>query len=220
MRPTAQRQIDSDLESDKLRARRALNAMLGTNASPNGPGMKVLLVEDDFASTEPIWLVLTQSFWNARFRQYVPRFGNRMSDTLLRQMETGADHSAVALQEAMFARTRIFREIQGWFDKHDIVATPTLSRTALAIDHDFFAPIEIDGATADTVRKAWYPYTLPFNLSANPAVSLPCGWSADGLPIALQLIGPHLGDAALLHAAALFETTRPWTDRHPEVPGL
>jgi len=40
-------------------------------------GATVDLVTDDFASTEPIWLVLTQSFWNARFRQYVPRFGNR-----------------------------------------------------------------------------------------------------------------------------------------------
>src|SRR5438067_2824415 len=50
---------------------------------------------DDFQSTEPIWLVLTQSFWNARFRRYVAQFGNRMSETLLRQMDTGAGHSAV-----------------------------------------------------------------------------------------------------------------------------
>jgi aspartyl-tRNA(Asn)/glutamyl-tRNA(Gln) amidotransferase subunit A len=175
-------------------------------------------VEDDFASTEPIWLVLTQSFWNARFRQYVPRFGNRMSETLLRQMETGAGHSAVALQQAMFERTRIFREIQGWFEDYDIVATPTLSRTALPIDHDFFAPIEIDGVVADTVRKSWYPYTLPFNLSGNPAVTLPCGFGTDGLPIGLQLVGPHLGDARLLRAASLFETARPWTNRRPPVP--
>jgi aspartyl-tRNA(Asn)/glutamyl-tRNA(Gln) amidotransferase subunit A len=61
---------------------------------------------------------------------------------------------------------------------------------------------------------------LPFNLSANPAVSLPCGWGADGLPIALQLIGPHLGDAALLHAAALFEMARPWAERHPDMSNL
>src|SRR5437660_2931660 len=111
---------------------------------------------DDFASTEPIWLILTQSFWNARFRRYVPQFGPRMSETLLRQMDNGAGHSAVALQEAMFERTRVFREIQGWFGRCDIVATPTLSRTALAIDHDFFAALEIDGQPADTVRKAWY----------------------------------------------------------------
>jgi aspartyl-tRNA(Asn)/glutamyl-tRNA(Gln) amidotransferase subunit A len=183
-------------------------------------GAVVEPVNDDFASTEPIWLILTQSFWNARFRRYVAEFGPRMSETLLRQMDNGAGHSAVALQEAMFERTRVFREIQGWFDRYDIVATPTLSRTALAIDHDFFTAIEIDGVTADTVRKAWYPYTLPFNLSGNPAVTLPCGFGADGLPIGLQLVGPHLGDARLLRAAALFETARPWAGERPQVPGL
>ena len=178
-------------------------------------GAVVTPVADGFVSTEPIWLVLTQSFWNARFRRYVPEFGARMSESLLRQMDTGAAHSAVALQQAMFERTRIFREVEAWFAECDIVATPTLSRTALAIDHDFFAPIEIDGRVADTVRKAWYPYTLPFNLSGNPAVTLPCGWGADGLPIGLQLIGPHLGDARLLGAAALYELERSWADRRP-----
>jgi aspartyl-tRNA(Asn)/glutamyl-tRNA(Gln) amidotransferase subunit A len=177
-------------------------------------------LEDDFQSTEPIWLVLTQSFWNARFRRYVGQFGNRMSDTLIRQMDTGAAHSAVALQEAMFERTRIFREIGRWFSDYDLVATPTLSRTALPIDHDFFAPIEIDGEIADTVRKSWYPYTLPFNLSGNPAVTLPCGLANDGLPMGLQLIGPHLGDARLLRAAALYEMAHPWAEQRPAVPGL
>ena len=180
-------------------------------------GATVEPFEDPFASTEPIWLILTQSFWNARFRQYVGRFGNRMSETLIRQMDTGAGHSAVALQEAMFERTRIFREVQGWFGRYDLVATPTLSRTALPIGHDFFAAIEIDGEITDTVRNAWYPYTLPFNLSGNPAVSLPCGFASDGLPVALQLIGPHLADAQLLHAAALFEAARPWADRRPQL---
>jgi aspartyl-tRNA(Asn)/glutamyl-tRNA(Gln) amidotransferase subunit A len=182
-------------------------------------GAEIEEAPNDFASTEPIWLVLTQSFWNARFRRYVAEFGSRMSETLLRQMDSGADHSAVALQQAMFERTRIFREVQRWFERVDVVATPTLARTALAIDHDFFAPIEIDGRPADTVRKAWYPYTLPFNLSANPAVTVPCGWGADGLPLGLQLIGPHLGDARLLRVAALFEAARPWADRRPPLPG-
>src|SRR6185369_1523962 len=135
-------------------------------------GAVVEPVADDFASTEPIWLILTQSFWNARFRRYVPEFGERMSETLLRQMDTGAGHSAVALQEAMFERTRIFREVQGWFTDYGIIATPTLSRTALPIGHDFFVLFEIDGVITETVRRAWYPYTLPFNLSGNPAVTL------------------------------------------------
>lgn len=185
-----------------------------------GLGATVEPFDEPFASTEPIWLILTQSFWNARFRQYVGRFGNRMSDTLIRQMDTGAAHSAVALQQAMFERTRIFRDIQRWFDRFDLVATPTLSRTALPIEHDFFAPIEIDGAVTDTVRNAWYPYTLPFNLSGNPAVTLPCGFASDGLPVGLQLIAPHLGDARLLRAAALFEQVQPWAARRPQLPGF
>jgi aspartyl-tRNA(Asn)/glutamyl-tRNA(Gln) amidotransferase subunit A len=197
--------------------RAACEAALATLA---GLGAVVETVADDFASTEPIWLVLTQSFWNARFRRYVPEFGARMSETLLRQMDSGAGHSAVALQEAMFERTRIFRAVQGWFAGCDIVATPTLARTALSIAHDFFAPIEIDGVAADTVRRAWYPYTLPFNLSGNPAVTLPCGWGADGLPIGLQLVGPCLGDAALLHTAALFEMAQPWAAHQPPHPEL
>jgi len=183
-------------------------------------GAIVTPVDDDFRTTEPIWLVLTQSFWNARFRRYVGQYGNRMSATLIRQMDTGAAHSAVALQEAMFERTRVFREIEAWFADYDLVATPTLARTALPIDHDFFAPIEIDGEVADTVRKSWYPYTLPFNLSGNPAVTLPCGVAIDGLPIGLQLVGPHRGDAQLLSAAALYEKARPWDGRRPEVSWL
>ena len=132
--------LGNTMLSGEVRAacERALGAFaeLGADVEP---------IDDGFTSTEPIWLILTQSFWNARFRRYVAEFGPRMSKTLLRQMDTGAGHSAVALQQAMFERTRVFREIQGWFERHDIVATPTLSRTALPIDHDFFAAIEIDG---------------------------------------------------------------------------
>jgi len=66
-----------------------------------------------------------------------------------------------------------------------------------------------------TVRQSWYPYTLPFNLSGSPAVTLPCGFASDGLPMGLQLVGPHLGDARLLRAAALFEAACPWAGKRP-----
>ena len=74
----------------------------------------------------------------------------------------------------MFERTRVFREVQGWFADYAIVATPTLSRTALPIAHDFFAPIRIDGAVADTVRRAWGPKTrgLLVGSPSNPSGTL------------------------------------------------
>ena len=60
-----------------------------------------------------------------------------------------------------------------------------------------------------TIRGAWYPYLWPFNLSGHPAVSLPCGWSSDGLPIGLQIVGPWYADRRVLALAAQLERERP-----------
>ena len=107
--------------------------------------------------------------------------------------------------------------MQNWFERFDLVMMPTLSRTALAIDHDFFAPITIDNEPADTVRRAWYPFTLPFNLTGHPAITLPVGFGADGLPRALQVVGPFRRDDAILRAGALLEAARPWAEKRPSL---
>jgi aspartyl-tRNA(Asn)/glutamyl-tRNA(Gln) amidotransferase subunit A len=181
-------------------------------------GATIEQVPDDFGPTEPTWLVLTHAFWHGRFAGYLAQHGNRMTPSLVRQIENGARYSAADLQQALFERTKIFRQIQGWFETCDLIVTPTLTRTALPIDDDFFAPIEIAGKPIDTARKAWYPYTHPFNLSGNPAVTLPCGWARDGLPVGLQIVGPLMEDARVLRAAALFETAQPWAQRRPALP--
>ncbi|MEJ0070272.1 MAG: amidase [Pseudomonadota bacterium] len=181
-------------------------------------GAVVEPVADDFGNTEPTWLVLTHSFWNGRFGPYLAQHGNRMTPSLVRQIENGARYSAADLQQAMFARTAIYRQIQTWFDGYDLLVTPTLTRTALPIDGDLFEPIEIEGKKIDTARKAWYPYTHPFNLSGNPAVTLPCGFARDGLPVGFQIIGRLTEDATVLRAAALFEAAQPWADRRPTLP--
>jgi len=105
--------------------------------------------------------------------------------------------------------------VQRWFERYDVVLTPTLTRTALPIEERLFAPIEIDGRTVDTVRRAWYPYTHPFNLTGNPALSVPCGVHSDGLPVAIQLVGRAGDEARLIGIAALFEQVKPWAARRP-----
>jgi aspartyl-tRNA(Asn)/glutamyl-tRNA(Gln) amidotransferase subunit A len=175
---------------------------------------------DDMEPTEPLWLVLSTALWNARFGDQLAQWRDRMSPTLMRQMAGGEDHTAEMLARALLERTRIYRKVQTWFDRFDVIAMPTLTRTALPIEERLFEPIEIEGKPVDTVRKAWYPYTHPFNLTGNPAVTLPAGLHSDGLPVAIQLVGRRGEDAKLLRAAALFEQARPWAHLKPSIEGL
>ena len=185
-------------------------------------GQKATLSEmaDDFEPAEPVFQVLWSSLLNARFRKFVPEFESRMSETLLRQMEQGAQTTGEDVVKAIFARTNIYRQVQTWFEDVDILITPTLARTALPIDHDFFGAVMINGAPAGTVRQAWYPWTHPFNLSGNPAITLPASFHSDGLPIGLQLVARRGEDALLLRAATLFEEARPWADVRPSLTEL
>jgi aspartyl-tRNA(Asn)/glutamyl-tRNA(Gln) amidotransferase subunit A len=139
-----------------------------------------------------------------------------MTPTLVQGIDEGREYSAADLQRAIVFRTGLFRQVQGWFEDYDLLITPTLARTALDVDHDFGTPVEICGEPTGKVRQHWYPYTHPFNMTGHPAITLPAGLHSDGLPMAMQLVGPLSSEALLLRAAALFEQARPWAAQRPE----
>ncbi|MDP6563819.1 MAG: amidase family protein [Alphaproteobacteria bacterium] len=181
-------------------------------------GARVEAQADDFTNTEPTWLVITHSVWASRFQHLVAQSANRMDPSLLAQVGKGNAYSAVELQDAARLRSELFRQVQGWFEDHDLIVMPTLTRTAVPIDSDPLGQVEIAGQAAGSLRAAWYPYTHPFNLTGHPAMTLPCGFAANGLPVGLQLVAPWHGEARLLRAAALFEAARPWAQRRPDLP--
>jgi aspartyl-tRNA(Asn)/glutamyl-tRNA(Gln) amidotransferase subunit A len=183
-------------------------------------GASVEPMDDDMEPIEPMWFAYSSALWNARFREQLPKWGNRLSPTLLRQMELGKNTSGEEVGRALLARTQLYRKVQSWFGGFDVIVTPTLTRTAIPIEERLFEPIEIEGHKIDTVRTAWYPYTHPFNLTGHPAITLPCGFHSDGLPMAIQLVGRRGEDARLLRIAALFERARPWSARRPTIAGL
>ncbi len=183
-------------------------------------GATVEPMDDDLEPVEPIWFAYASAIWNARFRDVLPQWHNKLSPTLIRQMELGKDTTGEAVGRALLGRTQLFRKVQSWFERYDVIVTPTLSRTAIPIEERLFEPIEIEGLKTDTVRKAWYPYTHPFNLTGHPAMTLPCGFHSDGLPVGVQLVGRRSEDARLFKIAALFEKARPWSGRRPQIEGL
>ncbi|KQW54104.1 amidase [Variovorax sp. Root411] len=154
---------------------------------------------------EPVWRVINHTSWRGRFAPLAEAHADRLSPSLLQQLALAEHVDGVAFQQAMFARTALFRKVQAQLETHDFIFTPTLSRTALPIDQDLFGSIEIDGREFAELRPNWFPWTMPFNLTGHPAISLPCGAGRDGLPIGMQLVGGFREDLQLLQAAAAFE---------------
>jgi aspartyl-tRNA(Asn)/glutamyl-tRNA(Gln) amidotransferase subunit A len=178
-------------------------------------GAELVELTEALPDMEPVWKVINHTTWRARFDEMIRRDGNRISTSLVRQVAMASDWSGADYQRAMFQRSELFRMVQRWFETADYLVTPTLSRTALPIDQDLFDPIEIDGVEVGELRRNWFPYTMPFNITGHPALSLCCGYDAKGLPIGLQFVGRFRDEASVLHAAALYEASERWLDRWP-----
>jgi len=171
-------------------------------------GAELQEMPGDGFDIEPIWRVINHSTWRARFSAMAADHPDKLSPSLLRQLELAAEFSGVDYQQAMFARTALFRQVQSLLRDHDFIAMPTTSRTALPIGQDLFAPIEIDGASYADLRPNWFPWTMPFNLTGHPAISLPNGFASDGLPVGIQFVGRFRAESDLLQMANRFEAVR------------
>lgn len=178
-------------------------------------GAEVEEMTGDGFDVEPIWRAINHTAWRARFEKLAADHGDQLSETFLKQLALAENVSGVAYQRAMFDRTSLFRRVQSLLQRADMLAMPTLSRTALPIDQDLFGTIEIDGQVLNDVRPHWFPWTMPFNMTGHPAVSLPCGFGSDGLPIGIQLVGQFRGDVELLRVSALFEASQDLLGRWP-----
>jgi aspartyl-tRNA(Asn)/glutamyl-tRNA(Gln) amidotransferase subunit A len=174
-----------------------------------GDGAHVETVDEDMSAFERTFLIGLQAGLAARVGPHLAKFADEVARSLRESIERGARWSAVDWVNALGQRTAVYRRVQARFRRFDFLLSPALSRPALPVDHDAFEPIAIAGEPAGSIRAAWYPYLWPFNLSGHPAVSLPCGWSSDGLPIGLQIVGPWYADRRVLALAGHLERERP-----------
>src|SRR6185436_5812863 len=95
--------------------------------------------------------------------------------------------------------------------KYDLLLTPTVAVPAFGLGIQ--GPEMIDGQKVAAFD--WIPFTYPFNMSGQPAASVPAGFTSEGLPVGLQIVGRHLDDPLVLRASAAFEAVRPWRDKWP-----
>ncbi|HMA13239.1 MAG: amidase [Bacteroidota bacterium] len=105
---------------------------------------------------------------------------------------------AVAQREQLIVAANRFHQ------SYDLLVTPTLPIPAFA------AGAEVPPGSAMKRWPEWTPFSYPFNLTQQPAISVPCGLTSQGLPAGLQIVGPRFADALVLRAARAYETAKPW----------
>ncbi len=130
---------------------------------------------------------------------------------LIALLREGAALPLLASARAEVFRAHMWDALVEWFGSHDLLVCPTLC--VEPFESGRFAPAYLDGEPLRRRILGWL-LTYPFNMMASvPAATVPCGFTAAGLPVGLQIVGRPRDDGAVLRAAANFERARPWADR-------
>jgi aspartyl-tRNA(Asn)/glutamyl-tRNA(Gln) amidotransferase subunit A len=118
--------------------------------------------------------------------------------------------------DAITARKAAANAMARFMADFDLLLTPTVPVLPFAIDQP--GPGDIEGEPV--APDAWSPALFPINLTGQPAASVPAGFTAEGLPVGLQIVGRHLADRSVIAAAAAFERCRPWLRHRPVAASL
>ena len=121
----------------------------------------------------------------------------------------GLRYSALDYLQAQRERAELGIAMGAFHQTYDLLVTPTLPVVA------FGAGTEVPDGSAEPRWPSWTPFTYPFNMTHQPAATVPCGFSAAGLPVGVQVVGRRHADSLVLSACAAIEAARPWRDRWP-----
>ncbi len=143
---------------------------------------------------------------------YFPARAEEYGEDVRGHLEWGHKLLAVDYLRAMEAKREVEQDFASAFEKVDAIIAPTSPITAPLIGE---SEVHVAGQRETAVRAELLRLTRPANLTGHPAISIPCGFSPQGLPVGLQLIGPCWGEAQLLSIAFAYEQSTDWHLRHP-----
>jgi aspartyl-tRNA(Asn)/glutamyl-tRNA(Gln) amidotransferase subunit A len=155
----------------------------------------------DFCRYEPQFRVLLETALASRLGPCLAANRDSFDASLVKTIESGLSRTGVEVQVATSMRSTLYREVERVFDEVDLIVTPTLAAASIPADTDPHGEIIIAGVNCGRIRAGWYPYTWPFNLSGHPALSIPCGWTSERLPIGLQIAGRWYAENMLIDLA-------------------
>src|SRR5215212_4512062 len=168
------------------------------------------VVEASPGFADPIWAA-DQYLWAGAANRAYPRLAemrDKMDPGFVQAVEMMAERTLFDASKARLVRLELAATMGRFFGEYDLLLTPTMADAAFGLDRTErpYGP-----------SLSWSPFTYPFNLTGEPAITVPCGWSAAGLPVGLQIVGPRFAEGRVLRAAAAFEAAQPWEGRRPPV---
>jgi len=142
-------------------------------------------------------------------RAYSEKLREMMDPGLIEIANEGAEYSALRYLEAVGRRSELAIHMGRFHAQYDLLLTPAVPIPA------FEAGREVPAGSPHRRWTSWTPFTYPFNLTQQPAVSVPCGFTSAGLPVGLQIVGAKYEDTLVLRAAHAYQSADPLTDRRP-----
>ena len=195
--------IDPEIAAAVRKAAGALEA-LGASVEQRDPGF-----------SDP--LEVFQMHWDAGAAQSVGPLTSeqraQMDPGLAEATARGAKATAVEFLDANAARGALAVSMSLFFQDYDLLLTPTMPIAPFQAGRDVPA-----GWTKPGGWPSWTPFTYPFNLTQQPAISIPCGFTSSRLPIGLQIVGARGADATVLRAASAYEAAHPSGETWPALP--
>ena len=174
-----------------------------------GLGAKVEAVDPGFATPQECFRTLWYAGAAHALRAVSASRRELMDPGLVEVATEGARLGALDLLAAQNARAALGVHMGAFHQRFDLLLTPMLPIPAFA------AGEEVPPGSGLSRWPEWTPFSYPFNLTGQPAASVPCGFTADGLPAGLQIVGPRHADALVLRAAHAYQTAAPTLDRRP-----
>jgi amidase len=167
-----------------------------------------------FSALVSSWVARSLDEWSARTGQPVGADGVEAGTWALAEM--GRSISApVYLEAAQWLQGYTRRLAAWWHSGFDLLVTPTLGAPPPRLGE--LLPTPDDPMAGTDKALALIPFTVPFNVSGQPAISLPLHWNAAGLPIGVQLVAPYGREDLLIRVAVQLEQAQPWAARRPPV---
>ena len=167
---------------------------LGARVDEVDPG-----IEDPLDITTGLWFLGAWTVWNT----LSPAQQDLADPDFRAQALLGSAFSALDIQQLNLRRGALGAHMRQFMQRYDLLLTPAVAIPAFDVRPAGQAPMTPES------MLGWTPFSYPFNLTQQPACSMPCGLTQDGLPIGLQLVGPMFGDALVLRAARAYESVRP-----------